>query len=59
MLKGMYRKLGFMVMVAITIVIFTFDGIEVSANAHSSIQLRDGNASWNDGGYRPSGKAEA
>lgn len=26
---------------------------EVSANAHGSINLRDGNATWDSGGYRP------
>src|SRR5690625_967920 len=26
---------------------------ESYANAHSSIQFRDGNATWQDGGYRP------
>ncbi|WP_144463423.1 hypothetical protein [Siminovitchia fortis] len=36
---------------------FFFGESKVSANAHPSIQLRDGNATWADGGYRPSKNA--
>ncbi|MEN1969698.1 hypothetical protein WMZ97_16670 [Lentibacillus sp. N15] len=50
------RKYVGILMVILAGLVFLLDGQEASANAHTSIGLRDGNASWGDGGYRPSSK---
>jgi len=57
-LKGLFRKLVLLSLVSLVGFSFLLED-EVSANAHGAIQLRDGNATWDNGGYRPSGDLSA